>query len=276
MLLDKEKVNKPIREVTEILNQKIQEDKMETWVNVSELSDKYQISNTEKLRTINGKLIKPIIDKSGHAIFYTSINKKRYRIDITNLKKVKFDNEELEAVTTIKKAEKVKPVCKKESNPFTERLLDITTNWDSKTAASIKSALSKMAYEPVKTMDYGKLKDMLTNATLKAVSETLNNVFSELRGDSEEWSIIEGSKGNAYEISTYGNVRRKTLKGYITVDGYANGEWVQFSRYGKRFAASKASLVLETFVCPNKEGKREVIFKDGNRKNCKLSNLAWR
>lgn len=100
----------------------------------------------------------------------------------------------------------------------------------------------------------------------------------------EEWKPIKDYEG-IYEISNRGRIRSKRVEelftydngmGWLMVELYKNSGDCQkkgFSKRGsKRFKLHR--LVAEHFI-PNADNLRFVIHLDGDKKNCKASNLRW-
>lgn len=89
------------------------------------------------------------------------------------------------------------------------------------------------------------------------------------------WKDIEGATN--YEISNNGNVRNKTtkkiLKGRKTKGGYLQVS-IKFDGEEKFKNQYIHRLVAEAFI-ENKNNKKEVNHKDGNKLNNNLNNLKW-
>ena len=91
----------------------------------------------------------------------------------------------------------------------------------------------------------------------------------------EIWKTIKEMK--TYEVSNYGNVRRKlqnnykNLKPFADKDGYLK---VCLCENQKRLYRFVHRLVAQTFI-PNLENKPTVNHIDGNKKNNNLENLEW-
>lgn len=100
----------------------------------------------------------------------------------------------------------------------------------------------------------------------------------------EEWKAIKGYEGR-YSVSNKGRVRSekrvdcrgnrlpsKILKGSLSSVGYYT-----VSLYKDKARATKYihHLVLEAFVGPRPEDKKETRHLDGNKLNNCLSNLRW-
>lgn len=97
--------------------------------------------------------------------------------------------------------------------------------------------------------------------------------------DEEIWKVIDEFPD--YEVSNYGNVRRKfrrlegykylkpqlTERGYLAVILYNNK-----TKKRKRFRVHR--LVAKAFI-PNTDNKPQVNHKDMNKKNNHVENLEW-
>ena len=95
----------------------------------------------------------------------------------------------------------------------------------------------------------------------------------------EEWADITGWEGY-YQISTLGRVRslargphskEKILK---VKRSLTRSTFVELSRDGTSHYYAVVLLMAVAFI-PNPEGKKTLIFKDGNVRNCALENIAW-
>ena len=116
---------------------------------------------------------------------------------------------------------------------------------------------------------------------------TSSAVMAQRREPAGEWRPIAGWPG--YEVSDQGRVRswkwpgkdRKWVADYgrgarilsqETRNGYGSVLLSDISR-GNRHESVHV-LVLETFIGPRPEG-HQAAHNDGNRSNCRLSNLRW-
>ena len=100
----------------------------------------------------------------------------------------------------------------------------------------------------------------------------------------EIWKDIIGFEG-LYKISTAGKVKSlgngkstnsnyktgKEIKTGISTRGY---EKIKLFKDGKRYYFNVHRLVADNFLL-NKDGKREVNHKDGNKLNNSVNNLEW-
>lgn len=94
----------------------------------------------------------------------------------------------------------------------------------------------------------------------------------------ERWAQAPGFPD--YEVSTLGKVRRATLgmgtRGAFVLSaaavGSKGGLVVGLQRKGKSYHKLVRVLVAEAFMGPSPEGMR-VVHRDGNRADCRLSNL---
>ena len=90
----------------------------------------------------------------------------------------------------------------------------------------------------------------------------------------EEWRNVVGFEG-VYEVSNYGNVRRKDskkeLRGGLNTYGY---KVFILSKNGIRHTGKGHRLVAEAFI-PNPDNKRDVNHKDGDKANNYVDNLEW-
>lgn len=104
----------------------------------------------------------------------------------------------------------------------------------------------------------------------------------------EIWKSLKGivENGDNYEISSHGNIRSidrisggkkprkikgKTIKKQINTTGYYD---VILWKDGKGKHQSIHRLVAKAFI-ENKQNKKEVNHKDGNKLNNHVSNLEW-
>lgn len=100
----------------------------------------------------------------------------------------------------------------------------------------------------------------------------------------EIWKEINGFE-NLYKISSTGKVKSlgngkstnpvhkesKLLKTNVSLRGY---EKIKLFKDGKRYYFNMHRLVADNFLL-NKDGKREVNHKDGNKLNNSVNNLEW-
>ena len=90
-----------------------------------------------------------------------------------------------------------------------------------------------------------------------------------------KWKTI--TEANNYEVSDEGEVRNKTtkqiLKGRLSKSGYyqVNIKINETNKFSNRYIHR---LVAQYFI-ENKENKREVNHKDGNKLNNNVENLEW-
>jgi len=90
----------------------------------------------------------------------------------------------------------------------------------------------------------------------------------------EEWRKVRCFEGFAgaseLEVSDYGRLKRngQVVPPIINDRGYS----VDFCKGGHR--ESLGRLVLITFEGPPLEGLH-IVYRDGNKKNCRLDNLMW-
>lgn len=90
-----------------------------------------------------------------------------------------------------------------------------------------------------------------------------------------KWKTI--TEANNYEVSDEGEVRNKTtkqiLKGRLSKSGYyqVNIKINETNKFSNRYIHR---LVAQYFI-ENKENKREVNHKDGNKLNNDAENLEW-
>lgn len=91
----------------------------------------------------------------------------------------------------------------------------------------------------------------------------------------EIWKTIEERK--TYEISNYGNVRKKLLNSYnylkpiIDKDGYLK---VCLCENQQRLYRFIHRIVAQSFI-ENSKNKPTINHKDGNKKNNHIDNLEW-
>lgn len=97
--------------------------------------------------------------------------------------------------------------------------------------------------------------------------------------DVEQWCPVLGLP--KYDVSSLGRVRSNTnwskghlLKLALCGKGPAKYWYVGLCRNGRRHTRVLHQLVLEAFVGPRPKGMVSRHL-DGNRLNCRLSNLAW-
>lgn len=101
-----------------------------------------------------------------------------------------------------------------------------------------------------------------------------------LKADEIEVKDIKGYEG-LYSVDTNGNVyshpdrsnhkERKKIKGFIMDNGYV---YVYLYKNSKRNTYKVHRLVAETFL-ENKENKKQVNHKDGDKTNNCVNNLEW-
>jgi hypothetical protein len=90
----------------------------------------------------------------------------------------------------------------------------------------------------------------------------------------ETWVPLRDFPG--YSLSDEGRVRNDRFNKLRTINhqgGYAN---VAFFKNGRLSKRTLAYLVAQEFVQRPREHFNSLIYLDGDRRNCKASNLAWR
>ena len=105
--------------------------------------------------------------------------------------------------------------------------------------------------------------------------KTKNIELKQMNKQQEEWRQIEGLDGKYY-VSDKGNVMNMNTERILSKAYQDTGHClVCLSIDGKQGTRSVAKLVLQAWNPIKDYATRGIIFKDGDKRNCNLSNLEW-
>lgn len=277
---------------------------LEMWKDVPDYEGIYQISNLGNVRTVErivysgrshsvkkvmpSRLIKLQPLKKGNKVYArTMYQGKNVNIEVNSLVKKLFpkDNPQLSLNLTTSISQ----------NDFSKEIMSIVSNWDSFTPNQIKTKLTDLANTQFEQKDnsneiqelknkimsvfdsYG-VKDAIQTVQVVKAVETIEHA------EQERWLPIKGTN-NKYFVSDKGRFRRIASKGfqnknkdsYIYPKGFmANGSKIVSVVYNdKPVNKNLSQLILNTFNNTNFKHKR-VFYKNGNTKDCALSNIEWK
>ena len=285
----------------------------ERFINYLKISNKYRVKSVPrvvvgdngKTRLTKERILK-IYTSKGRKYVFTTINGKKEKIFLSDFSYIfketgmllnsKQDKKEEKSIVVenntvlndsvnvknkkVKTRNTVKSVKQKHvlPNVFTQRLMDIANNLEIIAPMEVKNRLIAMANEEVKVLSVDTIRNSI-NSVLDSFIEKKqtikpNNVKKEDK-EGFVWKVISGTD-KKYEICEDGRVRRKLVKGnYRLVRGYDKGDYrVEIRRYGRRYYALRAELLIEVFE-GQKVDKKAIKYKDGNPLNWRLDNLVW-
>lgn len=275
---------------------------LEMWKDVPDYEGIYQISNLGNVRTVErtvlsgrshsvkkvmpSRLIKLQPLKKGNKVYArTMYQGKNVNIEVNSLVKKLFPKENpqlsLNLTTSISQ------------NDFSKEILSIVDNWDTFSPNQIKSKLKELASMTFEQKEVGvsfeqiqSLKNQIISLfDSYAVQDTVQTVkVVDAVESKERWLPIKGTN-NKYFVSDKGGFRRVASKGfqsknkdsYIYPKGFmANGSKIVSVMYNdKPVNKNLSQLILNTFNNTNFKHKR-VSYKNGNPKDCALSNIEWK
>lgn len=112
------------------------------------------------------------------------------------------------------------------------------------------------------------LREMDSHRILKNIE------LKQMNKQQEEWKQIDGFI--KYYVSDKGNVMNMNTERVLTKAYQETGHClVCLSENNKVCTKSVAKLVLSAFDPIPDAATRAIIFKDGDKRNCKLDNLEW-